>query len=99
MRTAAWRQANSGRKRMPARTMAGHSTNAIAAMPAVVPSPIHSSSWVSLSTRSSVIGPDTSRGSERKMAMTTTLLRIGANAAAANFRRALSRPVAIAVIP
>ena len=68
-------------------------------MPAVVPTPNVMSNAVSSRTRSSVIGPSSKRGSDTKIAMTTMLLSIGANAAAANLRCAFSSAVASAVNP
>ena len=77
----------------------GPSTRAIATMPAVVPSPRSSTSAGSWRTLVTVGGSLAILGSASSAAITTTLFRTGANAAAAKRRRALSIAVASAVTP
>ena len=71
----------------------------MATMPAVVPSPSSRTSAGSSRTLVTVGGSLATRGSASSTAITTTLLSTGANAAAANRRRALSIAVASAVTP
>ncbi len=84
---------------MPARCTAGSSTRAIATTPIVVPSPSSRTSQGSSSTDWTVGGAVVARPTAISMTITTTLFNTGANAAAANRRRALSSEVASAVMP
>ena len=97
--TAGWRNRRSGWKRSPARWTAGISTSAIAAMPAVAPSPsVHrsrSSSRTSVSDHCSAPGS----GSDSSVTMMITLGRIGLHAAAKNRRRELRMAFASPVAP
>ncbi len=97
--TAGFRHSNTRRKLAPARRRAGSSTSAIATMPAVVPRPSRRISPVLLFTVSTFNVWSATTGNAMNTAMTTRLLSTGANAAAANRRRALSIAVASAVRP
>ena len=81
---------HAGRKRRCAcrRASGGRSASAITITPAVVPRPMSRINPSSSSTLRTVSDPSAILGRARNTAMTTTLLRIGANAAARKRRRA-----------
>jgi hypothetical protein len=89
----AWsRQFQTKWKRKPMRRRNGHCTSVMAATPAVVPRP-SSSFWPVVTSPSCGTCWPTSRWKVRPTAITTRLLRIGANIGTPKRRLALSSPV------
>jgi len=99
-RTASFRGSNRHRNRNPMLRSEGHRVSVIAATPAVVPIP-RTSFWASvIASGDGASAPAPGMNANvRKVAVTTRLLRIGANMGAAKRRWALSRPVATAPRP